>query len=200
MNGDEGLDAVRTLCDFADEHSWVTDYRCGYHLHIDMSTFCARKLRAIAYAYGRTEKIWQSFVDDERESSGWCDFNSLDDARIKRLKTKQNWTSLAYGVERYRWLNWQAYQRHGTLELRFHEGTVDGDQVVNWIKAHVSFIEWATKAGCNKVKQVLGGFAGQQFAELCEIWEAAGHTNLCDFYFEKCNRSDVPQPDTGVLV
>ncbi len=200
MNGDEGLNAVRELCALADEHSWVADYRCGYHLHIDMSTYNARQLRAIAYAYGRTAVIWESLVSEERTTNGWCDFASLEDNCIKSLTTKNDWTRLAYDTERYRWLNWQAYQQHGTLELRFHEGTVDCDQIVNWVKAHVSFIDWATKVGCNKVKQVLGGNPGRQFASLCDIWKEAGHTELCDFYFEKCNRQDVPQPDTGVLV
>jgi hypothetical protein len=200
MNGDEGLDAIRRICNFADEHEWRVDHRCGLHLHIDMTSFSARQLRAIAYAYNRTATIWESLVDEARSDTGWCDFASLSDHRIQRLKNKEQWRQMSHDVEHYRWLNWCAYTEHGSLELRFHEGAIDGDTIVNWVKAHTSFIDWAAKAGCTKVKQVLVGNAGQQFETLCGIWEDYGHTDLCSFYYEKCNRRDVPQPDSGVLV
>ena len=200
MNGDEGLAAVRRLCAFAEDNNWRVDPRCGFHLHIDMTGFTARQLRAIAYAYNRTPDIWESFVDSSRADCGWCDFASLNENKIRGLKTKADWRSMAYDTERYRWLNWEAYRTHGSLELRFHEGTIDCDQVINWIKAHTSFIDWVADAGCTKVKQDLGGDVNKQFKTLCDIWLEYGHTDLCDFYHAKSNLKDLVPYDTGVLV
>ena len=103
MNGDEGLAAIRRICAFADDHSWQVNNSCGLHLHIDMTGFNSRQLRAIAYAYTRTATIWQSFVNDSRANNGWCEFESLSEGCIQRLTTKRQWMNMAYDTEHYRW-------------------------------------------------------------------------------------------------
>lgn len=42
---------------------------------------------------------------------------------------------------RYRKFNTFAYERHGTVEFRQHNGTLDGDKATNWIRLCVGFVQ-----------------------------------------------------------
>ncbi len=182
--GDKGLEAIDDLCKVAKVNSWEVNDTCGLHIHVDLTKESVKSLRRIAFAYEYTRYVWKELVSKERQDNTWCSSGEFDfDAR--KLKTKKDWRELAYDTNRYSWVNWCAYNRFGSLEIRSHEGTVDDVAIKNWTKAHLSFVDWAVKHSISKIEETFSGNLVNNFDALCDIWEQAGHSNLVAYYIEK---------------
>jgi hypothetical protein len=73
---------------------------------------------------------------------------------------KGSWDSLAAIAQiansRYRKVNLDSYNRHGTLEFRHHHGSIDGDVVCNWVKFVLNLVERA-RLNAKKRKNVKAG-------------------------------------------
>jgi hypothetical protein len=86
-------------------------------------------------------------------------------------------------ADRYSWVNWNAYGKYGTCEVRSYQGTCDGLEVRNWIKAHTVFVDWAVRVGFNGVRAALWCRSDyEKCTSLERIWESVGHYDLVDFY------------------
>ncbi len=183
LNGNNGMDAVDELTDFADNNRWSCCSSCGYHLHLDMSNESVEGLQGIALAYQLTYNVWTEFIKRGRINSSYCSgtYDGID--WIKGLGTCDAWRRRSYARGRYYWVNWAAYKRHNTLEVRMHEGTVDGRKVRNWIRAHTIFADWASNAGYDGVLDAFSGCTTQElYAKMSKIWEDAGCSDLAGFY------------------
>lgn len=174
LSGDDGLEHVRQFCKLA--RNFHVDKRCGYHLHLDMSDETCEGLRRIAYAYAKTQSVWQSFVRRTRRENHYCKALvwGCNDVR---------YTSAVDGLPgasgRYHWFNLRAYQRHRTFEVRLHTGTLNSDKVCNWIKAHTRFADWASAHSFDEIDAMFSGSADERFAALAEIWD---DSELTEYY------------------
>jgi hypothetical protein len=61
---------------------------------------------------------------------------------------------------RFRKLNLEALDDHGTLEFRHHNGSVDPTVVCNWIRFAVNFIERSSRMVTEKRSRDLGPLTG----------------------------------------
>jgi hypothetical protein len=82
------------------------------------------------------------------------------------------------------WFNTCSYDLLTTFELRLHEGTCDTEAIINWVKAHTRFADWASGKGFAGVKEALAGLDEKALAELIgrEAWKDEA---LCDYYAKK---------------
>lgn len=173
LSGDGGLDAVRELADVATANNWTVDHSAGFHLHLDMRGEVEDSLWAIAHAYRRTQEVWLSFVEAGRHDGEYVhkilwDCNDLDAA-----KRHDDFDELAHNAERSDWANFSAYRVHQTIEIRLHHGTVDAGDVINWVKAHVRFADWASRLGYEGVRKALAGLTADELFTFIakEVWD-----------------------------
>jgi len=151
--GDRGLEIIEELCDYAHKHKWSVDAKSGYHLHVGMDGLKVHNLAAIAIGYLFTRKLWASFVVGSRSESRYCKSHSNVKAYgFFKEHPQKIIDSLTNNEERYRWINWQAYKTHRTLEVRLHQGTLNYTKITNWIKAHTRFMEWCAGVGTTPPK------------------------------------------------
>lgn len=167
LKGDQGIAEVAKLCGIADEKGWSVDSDCGLHVHLDVSCESMQRLRRIAYAFAKTQAVWQSLTTPYRATD--CCY-----ATPIRWKPHQVFSkdvrSFGRDQSRYQWLNIAACERHGTIEVRIHEGTIDGDAICNWIKALVRFADWAADNARRKViDPTLGDTVEQQWEAIKRI-------------------------------
>jgi len=141
LQGDAGIEAVEALCEYARSHEWKCDDTCGYHLHIDMNDLDDEAKKRILYAYKLTEALWAKFVQRRRARNTYCRKISLDAADIRDQRFESSISDIEDAVGRYCWCNTVAWHDHGTLEIRLHHGTVTQAVVVNWIRAHLRFVD-----------------------------------------------------------
>ena len=189
LRGDEGLDKIRQLCRTIRDSAHV-NYKCGYHLHVDVSDYSDEQLRSIALAYVLTYKAWSRFVPQSRLENTYCRTHEScgDDWGATNIECKRN--GMRDKVNngdcggRYRWINWQALRDHGSVEVRLHTGTVNAKKVCNWVKAHARFVEWAAGKTTKQIKRILvkRDTAARQFAILRGVWKDA---QLSAFYVRR---------------
>lgn len=138
LQGDEGLNAVANLCAYGRDNDWTVDSSCGYHVHIDCSNLNDAQLAAVAVGYAATADVWARFVSKKRAGNTYCDRlpYTAEDIRGRGFRYVLDMTQ-----DRYHWLNWQAYSRHQTVEIRLHSGTTNYEKIANWVKIHTRFVD-----------------------------------------------------------
>lgn len=154
LNGDVGIQEVHNLCDQATRRGWTVDGECGVHLHLDMRSETRQTLRQIGVAYLLTYPVWRTLVDKSRESCGWCRAPSMS---VERLKAVRNWGQFADGCDRYEFINFAAYSKHRTFEIRGLQGTLDKTLITNWINAHLAFTYMAVGKSVNTLEDMFRG-------------------------------------------
>ncbi len=186
LSGDEGLDAVREWAEVAKRNHWGVDTCCGYHLHLNMRGESEDSLYAIAYAYRATQEVWAGFVDKHRANSSYSHRCTWDCADVPAHANGYDFCRWAYKDDRYTWFNTDAYSKFTTFEIRSHEGTCDGDAVINWVKAHTRFADWASSKGLDGVREALYGLDDKAMAELIghDAWQ---DESLCEYYANKAH-------------
>lgn len=113
------------------------DNSCGMHVHVDardMTSNMADFSRILFLKYRENEDMIDRLVASTRRNSVSTFCRSM-----KNLNRTSNWETLRY--ERYQKLNFQSFQRHGTVEFRQHEGCLTETKAVAWIIFCVTFFE-----------------------------------------------------------
>ncbi len=113
----------------------TVDLSCGIHVHVDcrdLTTVMADFSRVIFLRYRECEDIIDQMVDQNRRNNRYC-------ATLKELSRASHYASLRYN--RYQKLNFCSFERHGTIEFRQHEGSLDDAKVVSWIVFCLTFFE-----------------------------------------------------------
>jgi len=138
MFGDQGLDSILEFCREAQNRDWSIDDRCGLHLHFDMADMTDEQLFSIAYAYRQSWALWKRFVSSRR---GGYDMCGSPRYTVEDLRREKCWEYFVGARDRFEYVNWRAYFKHGTFEIRIGEPTLDGSEIVNWVRTHALFIE-----------------------------------------------------------
>lgn len=186
MHGNDGYDSVIDFARRMDRNGCEINRDCGYHVHIDLSDTSKEQRKAIALAYHYTRKQWAKFVDCERRDTFYARYNvdsrhngsgDWDRDKIMGGDDKPD----AY--DRYCWANWNAFNRHKTIEIRSHEATCDGRAVINWVKAHIKFVDYVKSMTVGQVTRAFGSEQdGPVMRELAYAWDDA---ELTKYYKDK---------------
>jgi len=166
LQGDEGLRAIRDLCD--NSKGFTVNHTCGYHLHIDCTDLTEDQCKSVALAYNMTYEVWASFVNQKRRDNRYCKMHEWSYYDILNY----SWNNLLNNIyTRYTWANWDAYKLHHTLEIRLHPGTLDKGKIINWVKAHLRFVDYFLKFTPQQTYNMLNDLNNDQLFEFtCDIW------------------------------
>jgi len=185
LSGDVGYDHVVKFCDTMESKQYSVDRSCGYHVHIDLTDATFDQIKATMLGYTYTEDIWQQLVAPHRRNTGYARSNlSYRGYKYWDRKDLMAWRSIPDLTSRYVWCNIQAYNRHKTIEIRNHEGTINGQATMNWAKAHAKFVDYCTSLTVGQVTRRFGGDKTRldHMKHLKDIWE---DQDLTDYYMEK---------------
>lgn len=183
LYGDEGLAEIRSFCHIANTKGWSVDSYCGYHVHLDVSNESWKALRSIAIAYRMTTKLWQRLVPDQRANNAYCGRPNYTLSQLSRIRNAEDWDYFVGSRDRFEFVNWRSYLVHGSVEIRSHAGTLDADEINNWIKLHARFIDAVSKMPISELAtKFCGGFESQYVG----IENIVGR-ELGDIYSKKAN-------------
>ncbi len=184
--GNDGLRAIEVFCNSASDSGFRVNDSCGFHLHCDLSDTTADNRKAIALAYHYTRELWHDFIDRDRYDTCYSRMNwPKHEGGHKYWGRKEciDGHDHPNTNDRYVWINWQAFAKHSTIEIRSHHATINGREVCNWIKAHTMFIDAVSNMTVGQVTRMFGNEDKKsQMRELSHIWDDA---DLSDFYTEK---------------
>jgi hypothetical protein len=154
------------------------DKTCGTHVHFDMRN---RDVKIVYENLFKTQKFLRKFLTKHRKHNQYC--------KINKAETFDKQLSLG---DRRHSINVEAYKEHRTLEVRMHQGTLNPNELIPWIKLLsrvVNYKESIVKT-VNSLKQ-----AKKQF----DIDEGLMH-NLEERILTVFNRAKVAAPDVAPRV
>jgi hypothetical protein len=183
LQGNAGLEAVDKIAAVARRYGWGVDDACGLHVHFDMRDESTDSMKAIGLAYLLSADVWEQFIEEERRHSTYCGPNNAD---ISEMFGTTNFRYWAGSQSRYCWINFAAYYSHTTFEIRSHQGTLNGTEICNWIRAHAIFMDWAARTGWDKIRnQLLAADTAGRMDIIMGVWADAGHDDLVRYYKDK---------------
>lgn len=146
LEGEAGLKELEKVC-------WVLEFcdvkvndSCGLHIHMDAADFDLQTWKNLALSYKHLERVIDSFMPQSRRQNYYC--KGLSSISALDIQAAQSIYDLraAFGNNRYRKVNLEAYARHRTVEFRQHSGTTNFTKMENWIRFLNGLITFA-KAG-----------------------------------------------------
>lgn len=145
LQGDNGFEKVRIACRVLREQGARVDRQTGLHVHHDASDLGLAALKRVARCWKNTQPMIDGLVSPSRRGAAnpfYC--MPLTSTDVQRI---EDCTSLARlrtcGAQRYRTLNFRAYGKFGTLEVRQHQGTCDAEKITSWVKLGQAIIAHA---------------------------------------------------------
>ena len=146
LEGEAGLKELEKVC-------WVLEFcdvkvndSCGLHIHMDAADFDLQTWKNLALSYKHLERVIDSFMPQSRRQNYYCKGLSSISASDIQAAQSINDLQAAFGNNRYRKVNLEAYARHRTVEFRQHSGTTNFTKMENWIRFLNGLITFA-KAG-----------------------------------------------------
>lgn len=134
LQGENGLAQISMVCFVLSQHNVTVNKTCGLHVHHDASDYKAKHFTRLFKLYQRSEKALDGVVAHSRRNS-----NNRYCKSLKGLEESVTRT------DRYYKLNLKAFHRHGTVEVRHHQGTVEAVKIQNWVILTQGLVERAKR-------------------------------------------------------
>lgn len=133
LSGEDGYRQVGVAMKALREAGARVDTRCGMHVHHDMDGLSGAAIARFVEIYAARQSTIDNFVaPSRRRGNRWCEpLRSTEvDAIVSTFTARRS----APYVDRYRTVNVQSFPRYGTVEVRQHQGSLNGSKAVAWIK------------------------------------------------------------------
>lgn len=140
--------SIEQLCYQLNKHKAYTNETCGLHVHVDASFVedmtqaqAQRFFEHIRTLYAKHEDIFDSRVIRGRQK----DRNTYCRTMKYALAAKED-RCINYDLSRYVKLNTCSYVQHGTIEFRQYHGTTDANEIIEWVKTCLLFVNYARES------------------------------------------------------
>jgi Putative amidoligase enzyme len=121
------LDAVHKFLNIA---AYSVNESCGLHVHLDMRN---RNFERSVLRLLKHQELFRLMVPLDRRDNNYCSPLKKELLYVNNKFTTDN-------VGR-RDINVCAYNKHKTVEVRIHEGTLDMNEILNWTKYLVNVVD-----------------------------------------------------------
>ena len=146
--GDNALDQISKMCDWLVEDDWFADSSCGVHVHTDAFYMGVKELKSVLLTVRALEPFIYEMIPNSRRESRYSapmstkiytqdilkvntigEFCNLWYEKMNDVRT----TTDKYNDSRYRGFNLHSRILHGTLEYRYHQGSLNKENIINWV-------------------------------------------------------------------
>jgi Putative amidoligase enzyme len=179
LQGNEGFVEIFNFCRLARERDWEVDRSCGLHIHLDISKEDSESCLRIAYAYRRTYNLWTCFVPAHRVNNSMC---GTPQYSYEDITTADHIEDFVEARDRFEFVNWRAYIRHGSFEVRIYPGTLNARPICKWISLHAQFMDAAKKLSFKELDDCFGDSVSKNWTGLNKIIE---NKELLDYWGRK---------------
>jgi hypothetical protein len=168
MSGNAGYNSIRKFCRLARSMGYQVDRECGFHLHINVTDFNETQIKNLCLAYHLTYPTWKSLVAQSRHHSGFC----IYDKRNLNIET----LDLRHYINKFNWTSLSNLWHYGTVEVRLHQGTLCFQKIINWVRAHIKFVDWTKRHTTKEISDMfvadwLVDDSDQIYRKLRRIWK-----------------------------
>lgn len=131
-------DDLRTICESIRAAGGRVNKSCGLHVHLDFSERDAAHAQRIGHNYYMLELLIVSSLAPSRAANRYCMIDAVP-------AVSEHPASLGelLGRGRYCAVNYCAIARHGTIEFRQHQGSLNFAKIRKWIMFLQSLVDWS---------------------------------------------------------
>lgn len=179
---DEGLAALAAACDILCRLGAQVRRDCGLHIHVGARGADVGFFQRIVRAYAAAEGVIDTVLSPSRRgrANPYCQPVPVAAAR----QTTQDLVirAVSNSVGRYCKLNLTAFLRHGTVEFRQHQGTVEAQKACAWARLCIAMVRAAARGDVpapQNLAHLLGALALSPADQAYFTYRAAhfaGHT------------------------
>lgn len=171
LKGADGKRQLKTILECMKKHGVYINKTCGLHVHFGAKDFKAADFRKLAHIYKQHEAEIDKMVSPSRRGqcgNQYCQgLDHISHWQIENCASVRQLDSKLGG--RYHKINFAAFVRHGTVEFRQHQGSIDFEKISQWIDFGMCMMRWAKYS---KVSYSAPLFDGCEFsANACTYWE-----------------------------
>lgn len=143
---EDGFEApLKKIMDTLVSMGFTAEHNCGTHVHLDMRS---RNVKQVYSNMVKTQGFLRKFLTPARKKNKYCKPN-------KTLSFDEQVEIQRHRDDRYYGINAQSYERHRTLEVRMHQGTLDSNVLIPYIKLLTKVINYKgeIKGSVNTLRQ-----------------------------------------------
>lgn len=134
LSGELGMNQVSLVCEALAEVGAKVNKSCGFHVHFGVDDLNVEDFKRLVNLYSLNAPVIESFLARSRRDSFYCKVHTMYElTRIASARTIAELSSESVSGDRYHAINFQAYTRHGTIEFRQHQGTVEFAKISAWV-------------------------------------------------------------------
>lgn len=113
-------DKVRKFCKCLKGRAYV-NHSCGTHFHFDMRAYTEEQVTDFGSRVAQAVPALRLLLPKDRRES-----------KFQKQVINTTKTECVY-PHKYAFVNLAAYNKHKTMEIRGHSGTINADKILNWI-------------------------------------------------------------------
>lgn len=159
--GEDGYEQVRKVMDALSAAGAQVDRNCGMHVHHGADDLNGEQLASLFELYNsHADAIDHLVAPSRRRNNAYYTrrHTAAELAGIVRALRNQRDGVRNGSVEaittndgRYRHLNIKSFPKYGTIEIRQHQGSLNGEKAVAWIKFGQALVQAAIDGGASSV-------------------------------------------------
>lgn len=113
-------EVINKVCNAIKQCEGIVNDCCGLHVHLDMRN--KNPVRAYWNLYDSRDILYMT-IPEKRKTNTFCSFEGISSSFKKQSRNSKHYDAISL----------ESLNRHKTIEVRCHEGTVDADAMSNWI-------------------------------------------------------------------
>lgn len=153
LQGSTGLLEIEKVCEVLQKAGLKVDESCGLHVHWNVSDFTGHSALNLLRLYAKYEKILDYFFEENRRGDsnqhsrslikqGGIDwiydlnkpfFYQAYQIALEFERTQKVEPASSFPAARHHKVNLCAINKYGTVEFRQHHGTLDFEEIKNWV-------------------------------------------------------------------
>jgi hypothetical protein len=141
LSGDLGLREIENFCTQARALGFRVSTSCGLHVHIGLQDLTDLQRLRVAHGYLLAKNLWAAMVSGRRKFNRYCRLNGDNGASIRLDSFDCYEDFVRCQWNRYQFINFDAFSKHQTVEMRGHQGSLTAKAIVNWTVANVNFVD-----------------------------------------------------------
>jgi hypothetical protein len=196
--GDDALKKISIFCDWLRSEEFFVDNSCGLHVHTDAYYLGIEQLKGILLVTRALEPFIYKMIPMRRSESRYSKpMDEINPEIILEVKNARDFCDLwyetmnntqatteKYNDSRYRGLNLHSRFLHGTIEYRYHHGTISDYYINNWVLFCLAISDYGKNFLSLEKKSVLNLFINKESKDFSDYLTAMGVSNLIPYVNE----------------
>jgi len=145
LSSKEGRRQVELACQALAAVGARVNRTCGLHVHHDARHLSEATILRLAAMTVDLGDALDELVAASRRRAAWNTYCTRFDANDLSALQGLGLRGFAQHASRYKTLNLSAFLRHGTVEFRQHQGTVEAEKVLAWVDLGQALIRAASR-------------------------------------------------------